>query len=165
MPSCHWPMSPLWTRRNAKVPAAPRSLGQGSALLHYGGVQEPMAAADWRAKSIGASPPCEWKAVEGFLPPPPLSAKNLLQQPTYPMAGLPPCIIGRCRVGLVYDCALLPFSFFLFFSFSVLSSFSGLWISLCSDRHVMAVSPPGSEIVGVMVGALALFALISLLPV
>ena len=114
MPSCHWPMSPLWTRRNAKVPAAPRSLGQGSALLHYGGVQEPIAAADWRAKSIGASPPCEWKAVEGFLPPPPLSAKNLLQQPTYPMAGLPPCIIGRCRVGLVYDCALLPFSFFLF---------------------------------------------------
>lgn len=29
----------------------------------------------------------------------------------------------------------------------------------------MAVSPPGSEIVGVIVGALALFGLISLLPV
>ena len=109
--------------------------------------------------------PVNGRPWKGSSLPPPLSAKNLLQQPTYPMAGLPPCIIGRCRVGLVYDCALLPFSFFLFFSFSVLSSFSGLWISLCSDRHVMAVSPPGSEIVGVIVGALALFALISLLPV
>ena len=157
-------MSPLWTRRNAKVPAAPRSLGQGSALLHYGGVQEPMAAADWRAKSIGASPPCEWKAVEGFLPPPSLSAKNLLQQPTYPMAGLPPCIIGRCRIGLVYDCALLPF-LFPFLRYLPILHFPALWISLCSDRHVMAVSPPGSQIVGVIVGALALFALISIFPV
>lgn len=106
----------------------------------------------------------EWKAVEGFLPLPPLSAKNLLQQPTYPMAGLPPCIIGRCRIGLVYDCALLPF-LFPFLRYLPILHFPALWISLCSDRHVMAVSPPGSQIVGVIVGALALFALISIFPV